>query len=122
MPAGKFNFTIEQGTDLTLPMVVKNCNDTPYDLTDFTAKMQIRECVDSAIAIDTLTTENNRIVIEEVNVDGVMFWRVVLGFPNAVTSLYEFSKAYYDLELISDDDLVTRFLEGEISLSKEITK
>ena len=40
--AGIYNITIDQGAQWTLTVVYDNNNGTPFDLTGYTARMQVR--------------------------------------------------------------------------------
>jgi len=122
MPAGKFNFIIEQGVDLSIPMLIKNDDGTSFNLDNYTARMQIRPALDSSVKIDSLTTENGRILIENVDINGTFYWRIKLLFSNVVTTSYRFLRAVYDLEIISINGIVMRLIEGEITNSKEVTR
>jgi hypothetical protein len=120
MPAGKYNFVIEQGTDLNIPIVVKNNDGSSFSLDGYSAAMQMRT-LDLSTEIDELTTANSRITIESFTYAGSTYWRIILLFPNADTSGYTFDTCVYDLEITSPADLVTRLIEGTITLSPEVT-
>lgn len=114
MPA-TYNFELPQGTDLTVPFVLKT-KEGVLDLTGYTAAMQVRQNARSETAIDTLTTENDRIVIDSSE------GRVKCVFPHAVTETYPAQSLVYDIEIISPGGLVTRFVEGRINVSAEVTR
>ena len=122
MGAGKYNFIIEQGADLNRVLNPKASDGSPIDLTDYSARMKMRETVDNATVIDDLTTANGRITLQDYTQDSQTFWRLILHFPNATTSAYTFKTCVYDLEIIDGSDIVTRMLEGVITLSKEVTR
>lgn len=86
----------------------------PVDVSAYRAAMQIRACVNSPDAIDTLTTENGRI---EMN-NGFL----VLNFPNKVTETFDSGSFVYDLELISPPDFITKILSGTVRVLAEVTK
>ena len=88
----------------------------PIDLAGFTARMQIREKLDSSTIIKELTTENSGIVIDHTNK------RIVLNIVADETSLFTFSTAVYSLELVSSGGIVTPFANGTLSLIKEVTR
>jgi hypothetical protein len=87
----------------------------PVDLTGFTARMDIRETLDSDEVIHTLTTENDGIVL------GDAAGTIDLLIPAATTEDFDFNNAVYDLELINGA-VVTRLISGAITLSKEVTR
>ena len=90
--------------------------NTPIDLTGFKARMQVRSKVDSSTVIIELTTENNYIVINNVNKT------INLAIPATITSGFTFSTAVYSLELVSTGGQVTPFCDGTITLVKEVTR
>lgn len=88
----------------------------PADLTGFTARMQLREKLDSATTIVELTTENGGIVIDNTAKT------ISLIISAAATALYTFSSAVYSLEMVSSGGQVTPFASGTITLVKEVTR
>ena len=90
--------------------------NTPIDLTGFKARMQVRSKVDSSTVIIELTTENNYIVINNVNKT------INLAIPATITSGFTFSTTVYSLELVSTGGQVTPFCDGTITLVKEVTR
>ena len=84
--------------------------NTPVDLTGYTAKMQIKDSVDSTTVLQELTTENGGIVLDNTTKT------ITLNLPGSVTSAFTFSNAYYALELISAGDQITLFCVGNITL------
>jgi hypothetical protein len=88
----------------------------PVDLTDFTARMDIRTHLEATEVIKSLTTENGGITLGDE--DGT----IALLISAADTEAFTFSDAVYDLELVSATGIVTRLLAGAITLSKEVTR
>lgn len=89
--------------------------NVPTSLIGITARMQIREKLDSVTTIDELTTENGKIVINDT------LKTITILVSAIATALYTFSSAVYSMELI-DGTEVTPFIYGTITLSKEITR
>lgn len=85
-------------------------------LTDYQARMQIRETVDSSTVIYEATTANNRIVIDNV------YKTITLNIPATVTAGFSFETAVYSMELFKSNGEVTPFIEGNLVLVKEITR
>ena len=136
MVAGKYNITCQQGSTFDLQLTLQytnpdypgNCADPEvcpefliWDLTDYTARMQIRKYVDSATKIAELTTEN------------LSSFRITLGNPDPVDGTITLfmraedtraitSSGVYDIEIISPTNEVDRMLEGDFILSKEVTR
>lgn len=87
----------------------------PVDLSNITARMQIRSKITSPDVILELTTENNRIVI---NND---LKTIDLNIPAEVTEDLVFKQAVYSLELINNN-VVVPFSYGSVSLVTEVTR
>lgn len=88
----------------------------PVDLAGFTARMQLREKLDSATTIVELTTENGGITIDNT------LKTITIQIAASATALYEFSSAVYSLEMVSSGGQVTPFASGTITLVKEVTR
>lgn len=87
----------------------------PVDLASMTARMQLREKLASVEFIDEYTTENGKLVIDNVAKT------IVIQVPAGTTELYTFKSAVYSLELISGTTIIP-FVYGNIVLDKEITR
>jgi len=118
MAAGSYDFTIEQGATLSKTMTFYT-DATKTDTVDLSAadmNMQIRKVKSSVDFIDELTSDNSRIDKSDA-ANGV----IILLFSATITAAYDFEEAYYDLEFTSAT-VVSRVLEGVITLNKEVTK
>jgi hypothetical protein len=89
--------------------------NTPVDLAGVTARMQIREKLDSAEPILELTTANSGIVVDNTNKT------ISLFISDTVTADLDFTSAVYSVELIKAGDVIP-FITGNISLVKEVTR
>lgn len=89
----------------------------PSDLTNYTARMHIRENVDDATSILELTTGSG------ITIDTAL-GKVTFTITAAQTAAFTFDTAFYDLEIVDDsvEPVVTRILEGEIEICKEVTR
>lgn len=112
----EYNFTIPQGSDVTLPITLKDEHDAVMNLTGYTVAMQLRRQKNSRTAIDTLTTANGR-----ASVDGT-HGKFTLAFPHAVTEGYPATRLVYDIEITSTQNERTRILEGVITVTPEVTR
>jgi len=90
--------------------------NTPVNLTGYTARMQIRNKVDSTTSIIELTTENSGIVLDNINKT------ILLKIPALTTSTFNFLNAVYSLELVASGGQVTTLVSGNITLVKEVTR
>lgn len=117
MTAGILDITIEQGTSISRTFTVTTDGSTPVDLTGYSCRMQIREDTDSKAVIASYNNSNGKLTVSSP-ASGVLTWTVT----NTETAAYKFNTAVYDLEIISGSGIVTRLLQGEVTLSKEVTK
>ena len=116
MSSSRHNFTIEQGTTLMKPFIWKDSDGVPVDLTGYTAKMQVRQSPQSGTVLLELSTSNGRITL------GGAAGTITLVLTAATTAAIAWRRGVYDIELTSGDGTVTRLLEGEIQVSKEVTR
>lgn len=87
----------------------------PVSLNGYTARMQIREKLSSVEVIDTLTTENGKIIINDTDKT------ITILISAESTTLYNFNVAVYSVELVSITEVLP-FIYGSIALEKEITR
>ena len=124
MAAGKYTFTIEQGTTTEFEIEWKDSNGLPVDLTGYNARMQVRSGVGGKLYASLSSSRD---------VDGTGFnmlgssgnnprtsGSIGVNISAASSSVFTFDEAVYDIELVSGSR-VTRLLEGRIKLSKGIT-
>lgn len=119
MAAGKYNFIIEQGTTFTLELQYKDSNSVPVDLTGYTGRMQIRPTIGSPTSYLTLSSSI------QPDGTGITFPTPVSGTINLYISAISssqltFDQGVYDLEIASGS-AVTRLIQGNVQLSKEVT-
>lgn len=123
MAAGKYDFSIEQGTSFTLSLIYKDSEGIPVDLTGWCARLIWK----TNSGIDTFSTETinsqYRFDIDEPN------GKLILQFPASITNNFSFTTAKYDLELQSPDDhytgggkYTTRILYGTVTLIKRYSQ
>lgn len=116
MISAKYDFEIEQGTDVSVPLILKDKDGGVIDLTGYKARMQMRQQIASPEAVDTLTTENDRIEIDGTN------GKITLHFTHEVTETYPAASLVYDVEIVSPGNLVTRILKGKVKILGEVTR
>lgn len=129
MAAGKYSFAIEQGATLNFELAYKDSDNDPIDLTGYQARMQLRPSKDSETVYITLSSSRAD--------DGTGLNMGGSGGLNPPTSgtigvyisansssQFDFDSAVYDLEIASGSTYptVTRLLEGNIQLVKEVTE
>ncbi len=88
----------------------------PIDLTGYTARMQIRETVNAATILHTLTTENGGIFL------GGVLGTITLFISDADTTGITPDACVYDLEIVSPAAQVTSLLAGKFTFTDEVTR
>lgn len=116
MAAATYDFALEQGSTLLKPIVWKDSTGTPVNLTGYSARMQVRQSVASTDILLEMSTANNKISIDPSS------GKITLIFSAATTAAITWKRGKYDLELTSADGTVTRLIEGQITVSQEITR
>lgn len=88
--------------------------NTLADLTGFTARMSIKDRIGGTVLF-SLTTENGRIVIDNVAKT------VMLTISATDTEAMTFKSGVYDIEMVSSTSVVTAISTGTVTLSREVT-
>ena len=128
MAAGKYNFVIEQGSTVDFEIAYTDSGSNKIDLTDYTGRMQIKDKIGGDTTYITLSSSlaldgtglnfsgSNNAVPPSSGTIGVFI------SANSSSAL-DFTKAVYDLEIISGSTypVVTRLLQGTVTLDKEVT-
>lgn len=118
MPAGRFNFTIEQGTTFRARFIVRDkATRQVIDLTGYSARMQLRREITSPtplLDLDTGTKGGLDIVAAE--------GEVVLEITPTQSAALNVDSAVYDLELVAPGGDVTRLLKGKVKVDPEVTR
>lgn len=131
MSAGRYSFTIEQGATFQLNLQYKDSNGDPVDLTGYYGRMQIRPSVTSNTVYLTLSSSLNS------DGTGLNFsgsnnnqppssGSIGIYIASCTSSMLTFDgQAYYDLEIYSGSGAcpyTVRLIEGQVNLSKEVTR
>ena len=116
MTAATHDITIEQGATFIRHITWKDANGAPIDINGYTARMQVRPSVRSDDVLLSATTENGYIVL------GGAAGTVDITIPAAVTAALTKTRGAYDLELVSGGGVVTRLIEGDVEISREVTR
>lgn len=116
MSAGTYNITIEQGATFTLRIQWLDPNDDPIDLTGYSARMQIRPYAESDQVFLTIDTDSNGGITIESD------WEISIEIPATETETLNQYCGVYDLELESITGVVTRLLQGKVTISPEVTR
>lgn len=89
--------------------------NTPISLVGYSAKMQIRETIDSSVLLE-LTHINGGININPTN------YVITVTMTSAQTALFSFPTAVYSLELTDNNSEVLTFIQGNLTLIQEVTR
>jgi len=122
MAAGKYSFTIEQGSTTNFTIVYLDSTGAPVNLTNYGSKMQIRLTYDSAPII-TLSSSLNADGTG-LNMTNAASGAIGIFIASCTSSMFNFDTAIYDLDIISGSGacpIVNRILEGKVKLSREVT-
>lgn len=128
MPAGSYNFTIEQGVSFGISIQYADSGNVPIDLAAFScARMQWNTNSNEVISFTTNNSNSGLYLFEfqSPTSSGIINFKL----PASITAGYNFTSANYDLELESIADFypgggpqVIRLLQGSVSILPEITK
>lgn len=91
---------------------------TPVDLSGYSARMQVRETVDSTAVVLSLTAGTG---ITLGGTAGTIFLEASAATMAAIDAQAS-NQFVYDLELVSGAGYVTRLLEGTFTVSPEVTR
>ena len=116
MTAGKLDLIIEQGATFRRELVWKDEGNTAINLTGYTARMQIREHLSSAVPLLELTSANGRITITAAQ------GKLMLELNPTLTQSLKAGVAIYDLEVEAADGKVTRILQGQVRIEAGVTR
>jgi hypothetical protein len=117
MSAGVHNITIEQGATFALPIVWRDGEGDPIDLTGYQgARMQVRRTYKSTDTLLSLTSEDDDIIL------GTTDGTITVTASAQATAAIDAKCGVYDLELIDPDGNVVRLLKGEVSIDPEATR
>lgn len=105
----KANIVIDQGTDYTTAINVTDEYDDPIDLTGYTGAAQMRKHYSSsAQTAFTVAVANNGVVTLTMN--------------SATTNTISAGRYVYDCELRSAANVVSRLVEGIVTVTPQVTR
>jgi hypothetical protein len=112
MAAGLYNIIVEQGSTFNKQISVKDPAGVPIDLTGAVIRGMIRGTYNDVSPLATFTINC------PTPTTGIFY--IILSA--AVTAAFDFVKALYDIEIAYPDGTVVRILQGNVILSREVTK
>ena len=121
MAAGKYNFTIEQGTTTSFDLQYTDSNGDPLNLTGYSAKLQVRPNYADLTETVYLTLSSSL----EGDGSGIIITptsgSIKIHMSATKTDSLTFEEAMYDLELYSGS-YTTRLIEGKFKVKKSVTR
>jgi len=108
--ATKVNIVLDQGTDFETTVNLTNDEGAQLDLTGMSAASQIRKTYSSSnsVAFTTALANNNG--------------TLTLSLNNATTASMSPGRYKYDVEITSTGGVITRILEGTVTVTPEVTR
>lgn len=114
METGNYNITARQGSTFNLNFTI-DTDGTVWNLTGYTAAMQVRKATTSSTAILSLTSTSG------ITLGGAAGTVAVTASASTLASL-PVGTWVYDLELTSGNGTVYAVLSGKFIIKAEVTK
>ena len=111
MSAGTYNFILEQGATFNRQLTVKD-DGSVMNLTGYSVASKMRSTHDSSTVVGTFTCTIS-------NASGGI---ITVSMPSSTTAAIEEAIYVYDLEITSGAGIVTRLLQGQITVNPEVTR
>jgi hypothetical protein len=112
MSAGTYNLVIDQGSDFALDLIIKQAG-TALNLANYSGRAQLRTSVDASSVSASFT----------VTITNASEGALKLQLPAATSSSISAGQYVYDLEIFtSSDSIVKRIIQGEVTLTPEVTR
>jgi len=115
MTAGTYNISIEQGATWTLTLTFKDSSGVVIDVSSYTFTSQIRLSKDSPEKLADMTQGSG------IDVTNAATGIIVLSLTATETAALDFIDAVWDIESLVGS-VVTREVEGTVTLNKEVTR
>lgn len=115
MTPGLVNFVCPQGSTFKRTLLY-TIDDVPVDLSGYTARLQVREAYYSTDPLLTLATSGSGITISGSS------GSIALYVSNTTTAALPAGTHVYDLELINTSLEVDRLIEGNWTVTPEVTR
>jgi len=105
------DITADQGSNFSSEITVTDVDDGPIDLTNYTARGQIRRTYTSSTSTSFVTAIN-------MPIRGV----ISVSLTSDTTSNMKPGRYVYDIEIVSNTNVVTRVIEGQFILTPSVTR
>jgi hypothetical protein len=110
--SASYNIVCEQGATFNFIFTIKN-DETPWNLTNYTATMTVRPFIGASTTIVVATTSNY------ITLGGVT-GKVTVNIPASLTTTFEPGSHDYDL-ILDSGGTVTRILEGKFVVTPGVS-
>lgn len=108
--ATKANIVVDQGTTFTTSIYLTDDDGVAIDLSGYTGRSQIRKHYTSSNSVSfTVTLTANQ---------GI----VTLDLTSTQTSALTAGRYMYDVEVVSSANVVARIIEGNVTVTPEVTR
>lgn len=108
--ATRVNIVIDQGTDFETSITLTDASGDQLDVTGMTAASQIRKTHSSSNSVSFITALANNT------------GSLTLSLNNSTTSSMTAGRYVYDVELTDSSNVVSRILEGVVTVTPEVTR
>jgi hypothetical protein len=114
----EYNIVIDQGETWIKSITWKDSGGVPYDLSDYGARMMVRK--------HYADNDKGQPLVSLTDTDGITLGaavdNIVITIEDSVTETIPGATYYYDLELISPSQEVTKLLRGKVTVLPEVTR
>ena len=111
MSAGTYNFILEQGATFNRILTLKE-NSGIMNLTGYSVASKMRSTHDSSTVVGTFTC----------TVSNATGGQITMTMTNSTTGAIEEGIYVYDIEIASGVGVVTRIMEGTVTVNPEVTR
>jgi len=113
--AGQKNWEVDQNATYTFEVIYKDPEDNIIDLSNSSAKMQVRDTKGGTKLAFTLTSPSGGITIDGPN------GKLTIKMTPTQTNKLFYPKSAYDVMLTDSNLNKTKLLEGFLTLSRSVT-
>ena len=114
--AKTYELLIDQGSTLSVLFTLKDEAGTALNLTGYEVRMQIRSSYTSSTVVLNLSTTLGTILLDP------LLGKITITATAAVTAALPAKRYVYDIETVSPTGFVTRFVQGNVVVSPEVTR
>ena len=105
------NLYIDQGSNFTSTVTVEDVNDNLVNITNYTTRGQIRKSYSASTATNFTTT-----ITDATNGE------FTIALSRTQTGALKAGRYVYDVEVISSTGVVTRVVEGQVTVNARVTQ